>query len=175
MKIYSKYGFNDFMILLGYRGYIIKEYFFNYFLHQSDFTINLKDGKTEFFNSTSETWKVTLIDTGLNSTTGGRIKRAQKFIGEEPFLLTYGDGVGDIDINKLIKFHKSHGKAVTMTSAQPDGRFGAINIDKNYRVNQFQEKPKDDNSWINAGFFVCEPKIFSYIKMGDKTIFEQFQ
>lgn len=173
MKIYSKYGFNDFVILLGYRGYIIKEYFFNYFLHQSDFTINLKDGKTEFFNSTSETWKVTLIDTGLNSMTGGRIKRAQKFIGEEPFLLTYGDGVGDIDINKLIKFHKSHGKAVTMTSAQPDGRFGAINIDKNYRVNQFQEKPKDDNSWINAGFFVCEPKIFSYIKMGDKTIFEQ--
>ena len=140
MKIYSKFGFNDFVILLGYKGYFIKEYFANYFLHQRDVTIDLKDGSMEFHNDSSEPWKVTLLDTGLNTMTGGRIKRAQKFIGDEPFMLTYGDGVGNIDIGELVKFHKSHGKYLTMTSAQPDGRFGGINIVKGNKVTSFKEK-----------------------------------
>ena len=173
MKIYSKYGFNDFVILLGYKGYYIKEYFANYFLHQSDVTIDMSNGKMEVLNNSSEPWKVTLLDTGLDSMTGGRIKRAQHFVGNEPFMLTYGDGVSNIDINELVKFHKSHGKAVTMTSAQPDGRFGALNIDENDKILEFKEKPKGDGSWINAGFFVCEPKVFDYILEGDGTVFEQ--
>jgi len=173
MKTYSTYGFNDFVILLGYKGYYIKEYFANYFLHQSDVTIDMSDGSMKVHNNSSEPWKVTLLDTGLNSMTGGRIKRAQNFIGDEPFLLTYGDGVADINIEELIKFHKSHGKAMTMTSAQPDGRFGALHIDKNNKVIEFQEKPKGDGSWINAGYFVCEPKVFDYIINGDQTVFEQ--
>ncbi len=173
MKLYSKYGFNEFVILLGYKGYYIKEYFANYFLHQSDVTIDMLDGSMKVHNNSSEPWKVTLLDTGLNSMTGGRIKRAQNFIGNEPFMLTYGDGVADINIDELIKFHKSHGKAVTMTSAQPDGRFGALHVDQNNKVIEFQEKPKGDGSWINAGFFVCEPKVFDYITEGDLTVFEQ--
>ena len=173
MKTYSSYGFNDFVILLGYKGYYIKEYFANYFLHQSDVTIDMSNGSMEIHNNSSEPWKVTLLDTGLNSMTGGRIKRAQDFIGDEPFMLTYGDGVSDININELVKFHKSHGKSMTMTSAQPDGRFGALNIDKNNQVLEFQEKPKGDGSWINAGYFVCEPKVFDYITQGDSTVFEQ--
>ena len=173
MKIYSSYGFNDFIVLLGYKGYYIKEYFANYFLHQSDVTIDVKNNKIEILNSSSEPWRVTLLDTGLHSMTGGRIKRAQKFIGSEPFLLTYGDGVADIDIKKLIAFHTSHGKAITMTSSQPDGRFGALDIGTNDCVNEFKEKPKGDGSWINAGFFVCEPKVFDYIVEGDLSVFEQ--
>jgi glucose-1-phosphate cytidylyltransferase len=173
MKSYSHYGFNDFVVLLGYKGYYIKEYFANYFLHQSDVTIDLKENKMEILNSSSEPWKVTLLDTGLNSMTGGRIKKAQAFVGNEPFMLTYGDGVSNINILELLKYHKSHGKAMTMTSAQPDGRFGALNINKNNQVMEFQEKPKGDGSWINAGFFVCEPKVFDYIIDGDNTIFEQ--
>lgn len=173
MKIYSTYGFNDFVILLGYKGYYIKEYFANYFLHQSDVTIDMSNGKMEVHNNSSEPWKVTLLDTGLNSMTGGRIKRAQSFIGNEPFMLTYGDGVSNINIKKLVEFHKSHGKAMTMTSAQPDGRFGALNVSENNQVLEFQEKPKGDGSWINAGFFVCEPKVFDYITEGDGTVFEQ--
>ncbi len=173
MKTYSQYGFNDFVVLLGYKGYYIKEYFANYFLHQSDVTIDMSSGQMEIHNNSSEPWKVTLLDTGLNTMTGGRIKKAQEFIGDEPFMLTYGDGVADININKLVKFHKSHGKAMTMTSAQPDGRFGALNIDNNNKVNEFKEKPKGDGSWINAGYFVCEPKVFDYITEGDATVFEQ--
>ena len=173
MKIYSQYGFNDFVILLGYKGYYIKEYFANYFLHQSDVTIDMSNGQMEVHNNSSEPWKVTLLDTGLNSMTGGRIKRAQDFIGNKPFMLTYGDGVADINITELVAFHKSHGKAITMTSAQPDGRFGALNIDSNDQVIEFQEKPKGDGSWINAGYFVCEPKVFDYIAGGDATVFEQ--
>jgi glucose-1-phosphate cytidylyltransferase len=173
MKIYSNYGFNEFVILLGYKGYYIKEYFANYFLHQSDVTIDISNGNMEVHNNSSEPWKVTLLDTGLNSMTGGRIKRAQEFVGNEPFMLTYGDGVSDINIEELIKFHKSHGKLMTMTSAQPDGRFGALRIDDNNQVLEFQEKPKGDGSWINAGFFVCEPKVFDYITEGDGTVFEQ--
>lgn len=173
MKLYSHYGFNEFVILLGYKGYYIKEYFANYFLHQSDVTLDIQTGKMEILNNSSEPWKVTLLDTGLDSMTGGRIKRAKSFIGNQPFMLTYGDGVSNVDIAELVKFHKSHGKAMTMTSAQPDGRFGALNIESNNQVTHFLEKPKGDGGWINAGFFVCEPKVFDYITDGDGTIFEQ--
>lgn len=173
MKIYSSFGFNEFVVLLGYKGYYIKEYFSNYFLHQSDVTIDMSNGKMEILNNFSEPWKVTLLDTGLNSMTGGRIKRAQDFVGNEPFMLTYGDGVSDINITELVAFHKSHGKAMTMTSAQPEGRFGALNIEGNNQVAHFLEKPKGDGGWVNAGFFVCEPKVFDYITEGDETVFEQ--
>jgi len=173
MKTYSEYGFNEFVVLLGYKGYYIKEYFANYFLHQSDVTIDMSDGSMQVHNNSSESWKVTLLDTGLNSMTGGRIKRAQDFIGNEQFMLTYGDGVADINIEELVEFHKSHKKAMTMTSAQPDGRFGALDIDSNSQVKEFKEKPKGDGSWINAGYFVCEPKVFDYIVEGDTTVFEQ--
>jgi len=159
MKIYSHYGFNDFIVLLGYKGYLIKEYFANYFIYESDMTIDIKSGKMELHNNSSEPWKVTLLDTGVDSMTGGRIKRAQKFIGDEPFMITYGDGVADIDITKLIDFHKSHGKAITITSIQPEGKFGALNIERNNKVTNFLEKPKGDgNNWINAGFFVVNQK-----------------
>ena len=173
MKLYSQYGFNDFVILCGYKGYYIKEYFANYFRHQSDMTIDMQENKTEYFNNKAEPWKITLIDTGLDSMTGGRVKRAQNIVCDEPFMLTYGDGVSDINIEELVKFHKSHGKAMTMTSAQPEGRFGALNIEEDNRVSSFQEKPKGDGGWINAGFFVCEPKVFDYITEGDGTVFEQ--
>ena len=173
MKIYSHYGFNEFIVLLGYKGYYIKEYFANYFLHQSDVTIDMSNGQMEIHNNSSEPWKVTLLDTGLNSMTGGRIKRAQNFVGNEPFMLTYGDGVANINIQELVEFHKSHGKHMTMTSAQPDGRFGALDIDKNNKIKEFREKPKGDGSWINAGYFVCESKVFDYILDGDMTVFEQ--
>ena len=173
MKTYSHHGINEFVILLGYKGYYIKEYFANYFLHQSDVTIDMSDGSMEIHNNSSEPWKVTLLDTGLDSMTGGRIKRAQDFVGEESFMLTYGDGVADINIAKLLKFHQSHGKSMTMTSAQPDGRFGALDIDDNNKVKEFKEKPKGDGSWINAGYFVCEPKVFDYIVDGDSSVFEQ--
>ncbi len=173
MKIYSIYGFNDFVILLGYKGYSIKEYFANYFLHQSDVTINMLDGSMEVLNNSSEPWKVTLLDTGLKTMTGGRIKRAQKVVGNEAFMLTYGDGVADINIEKLVEFHTGHRKIMTMTSVLPDGRFGALNIDKNNQVLKFNEKPKGDGNWINAGYFVCEPKVFDYIIGGDDTVFEQ--
>ena len=173
MKIYSQYGLNEFVILLGYKGYYIKEYFANYFLHQSDVTIDMQTGKLEVLNNSSEPWKITLLDTGLETMTGGRVKRAQNFVEDEPFMLTYGDGVSDINIEELVKFHKSHGKAMTMTSSQPEGRFGALNIDNNNQVHEFKEKPKGDGNWINAGFFVCEPKVFDYITNGDSTVFEQ--
>lgn len=173
MKIYSSYGFNDFVVLLGYKGYYIKEYFANYFLHQSDVTIDLKNNNMEIHNNESEPWRVTLLETGLHAMTGARIKKAQKFIGNEPFMLTYGDGVADIDIEALISFHHFHGKAMTMTSAQPDGRFGALDLTDENKVNAFKEKPKGDGGWVNAGFFVCEPEVFDYILDGDDVVFEQ--
>ena len=172
MKIYSCYGFNDFVILLGYKGYYIKEYFANYFLHQSDVTIDIATGKMEVLNNSSEPWRVTLLDTGLETMTGGRIKRAHKITGNETFMLTYGDGVGNINIKELLEFHKSHSKTITVTAVQPEGRFGLLNIDDNNRVVSFLEKPKGDGGWINAGFFVCKPKVFDYIERDD-TIFEQ--
>ncbi len=173
MKIYSSYGFNEFVILLGYKGYIIKEYFANYYRHMADMTIDMANNTTVYHKNKAEPWKVTLIDTGTDTMTGGRVKRVQKYVGDEPFMLTYGDGVADIDINELLTFHKKHGKAITMTSVQPEGRFGALRIAENARVESFQEKPKGDGSWINGGFFVCEPKVFDYITNGDPTIFER--
>ncbi len=174
MKTYSHYGIHDFVILLGYKGYYIKEYFANYFLHQSDVTINLSNNEMQIHNNQSEPWKVTLVDTGLNAMTGARIKKAKQYIDNQPFLLTYGDGVGDIDIQKTLDFHKQHGKLLTMTSAQPEGRFGALNIDQNTnQVLEFQEKPKGDGSWINAGYFVCQPEVLDYIDAGDEVVFEK--
>jgi len=174
MKTYSNYGINEFVILLGYKGYYIKEYFANYFLHQSNVTIDLSSNEMEIHNSQSEPWKVTLVNTGLNSMTGARIKKAKQYIDNEPFLLTYGDGVGDIDIQKTLDFHKQHGKLLTMTSAQPDGRFGALNINQETdQVLEFQEKPKGDGSWINAGYFVCQPEVLDYIDSDDDVIFEK--
>jgi len=172
MKTYSTYGFNEFIILLGYKGYIIKEFFSNYFLHQSDVTIDLANNKLEIHQNESESWKVTLLETGLNTMTGGRIKRAAEYIGDETFMLTYGDGVSDVDISSIMKFHKSHGKTVTMTAVQPSGRYGILNIEDDGIVTNFMEKPKGDGSWINGGFFVCEPKVLDYIA-GDATVFEQ--
>lgn len=172
MKMYSQHGYNDFIILLGYKGYYIKEYFYNYFLHQSDVTIDLKNNEMTIHKNTSEEWTVTLLDTGLHTMTGGRVKRAQEIIGDAPFMLTYGDGVSDVNITELVDFHKGHGKAITMTSVQPDGRFGAIEIDGD-RITQFLEKPKGDGSWINGGFFVCQSAVFDYITEGDGTVFEQ--
>jgi glucose-1-phosphate cytidylyltransferase len=172
MKIYSHYGYNEFIILLGYKGYYIKEYFANYFLHQSDVTIDLKSGEMQIHKNSSEPWKVTLLDTGLDTMTGGRVKRARKYVGDETFMLTYGDGVGDVNIKKLADFHKSHNGYITVTSVQPDGRFGALDIGENNEVKAFIEKPKGDGGWISAGFFVCEPEVFDYIE-GDETIFER--
>jgi glucose-1-phosphate cytidylyltransferase len=172
MKIYSHYGYNDFIILLGYKGYHIKEYFANYFLHQSDVTFDLKKNEMSVHNSSSEEWKVTLIDTGLNTMTGGRLQRARPYIDDETFMFTYGDGVGDINIDELVNFHKKHEKILTITSTQPEGRFGSISIEGT-QVTDFMEKPMGDGAWINAGFFVCNSKIFDYITEGDQTIFEQ--
>jgi glucose-1-phosphate cytidylyltransferase len=173
MKTYSSFGYNDFVILLGYKGYVIKEYFANYFLHQSDVEINLKDNSIEILNSSSEPWKITLIDTGQNTMTGGRIKRIEKLIGNESFFLTYGDGVSDINIEELLTEHRRNGGTITMTSVQPDGRFGTFESDSDGKVDKFLEKPRGDGSWINGGYFVCEPEVFEYIRNGDSTIFEQ--
>lgn len=172
MKNYSYWGFNDFIILLGYKGYYIKEYFANYFLHTSDVEIDLNENKLTTLNNRSENWKITLIDTGLDSMTGGRIKRAESLIGRQPFLLTYGDGVSDVNIKELIKFHNQKGALLTLTSFQPEGRFGALEFSVGDRVNRFLEKPKGDKAWLNGGFFVCEPEVFDYITDGDSTVFE---
>jgi len=173
MKIYSHYGFNEFIVLCGYKGYMIKDYFANYYNHMSDMTIDMSTNSiTHHFNN-AEPWKVTLVDTGLETMTGGRIKRVEKYIGNEPFMLTYGDSVSDVDISELLKFHKSHGKAITMTAVQPEGRFGSLQFTDENKVTSFKEKPKGDGNWINGGFFVCEPEVLNYIKEGDATIFER--
>ena len=161
MKIYSSYGLNDFIICCGYKGYIIKEYFNNYFLHQSDVTFDLENNTKKTHQKSSEPWKVTLIDTGEDSQTGGRIKRIKKYI-RGSFCLTYGDGLSDINIHELISFHKNQKTKATVTAIQPVGRFGSIKISGS-RVKSFLEKPKGDNRWISGGFFVCEPEIFDYI------------
>ena len=173
MKIYSHYGFNEFIILLGYKGYVIKEYFANYFLHQSDVTFDLRNNTITIHEQHCEPWKVTLIDTGLTTQTGGRVLRARKYVGDEPFMLTYGDGVSDIDIQKLIAFHKKHGKLATLTSVQPEGRYGTITSGTDGHISDFVEKPKGDGAWINAGFFVLQPEVFDYIQEGDATLFER--
>jgi glucose-1-phosphate cytidylyltransferase len=175
MKIYSQYGFNEFIVCCGYKGYMIKEYFAHYFLHQADITVDLCNNKLDIHHSKAEPWKITMVDTGLNTMTGGRIKRIQEYIGNETFMLTYGDGVGDIDINKLLNFHQRQKHLATVTVVQPSGRFGAIKFDEqnDVKVFAFQEKPKGDGTWINGGFFVLEPEIFNYIKEGDQTIWER--
>lgn len=174
MKIYASHGFNEFVVCLGYKGFYIKEYFANYFLHQTDVTIDLATNQMEYHLSSSENWKITLVDTGKESMTGGRIKRIQPFIGNEPFMLTYGDGVANVDIRKLVKFHQEHGKLITVTAIQPSGRFGALQLEEDgNKVQSFYEKPKGDGVWINGGFFVCQPGIFDYILKGDQTIWEQ--
>ncbi|TSE06274.1 MULTISPECIES: glucose-1-phosphate cytidylyltransferase [Aquimarina] len=172
MKSYSHHGYNDFVILLGYKGYIVKEYFMNYFIHQSDITVDLSENKTEIHKINAEPWKITLLDTGLNTLTGGRVLRAKDYIGNEPFMLTYGDGVSDVNIKELVSYHKSHSGAITMTSVQPEGRFGALIIKDNNEVTQFLEKPKGDGAWINGGFFVCNPEVLDYID-DDESIFER--
>lgn len=172
MKIYSSYGFNEFIICLGYKGYLIKEYFANYFLHKSDVTINLKENSVKVHDSQAEPWTITLVDTGIESMTGGRVKRIQPHIGNEPFMLTYGDGVADIDVSKLVSFHQQHKKLCTVSTVQPSGKFGALDIAGNDQVLSFFEKPKGDGSWINGGFFVCQPEVFNYIE-NDLTIFER--
>jgi glucose-1-phosphate cytidylyltransferase len=164
MKIYAHYGYKEFVICLGYKGYMIKEYFANYFLHQSDVTIDLANNKIEIHNSDSEDWKVTLVDTGVNTNTAGRIKRIQKYVKDEPFMLTYGDGVSNVNIKNLIDFHKASGKLATLTSIQLPGRFGNIETDNKGVVQKFQEKPSGDGVWINGGFFVLEPGIFKYLE-----------
>jgi glucose-1-phosphate cytidylyltransferase len=173
MKIYSSYGYNDFIVCLGYKGYIVKEYFANYFLHKSDVTIDLKNNSIEVHESEAEPWKITLVDTGDNSMTGGRIKRIEKYVKNETFMLTYGDGVGDINIQELVDYHKSHGKLFTVTSVQPSGRFGALDLSPDNEVLSFLEKPKGDGSWINGGYMVCEPGVINFIKSGDATVWEQ--
>jgi glucose-1-phosphate cytidylyltransferase len=172
MKSYSSYGFNEFIVLLGYKGYVIKEFFSNYFLHQSDVTIDLAKNNMEVHQNASEPWKVTLLDTGLDTLTGGRIKRATDYIGDEDFLLTYGDGLSDVDISKTVEFHKSHNKIVTMTAVQPVGRYGSLDIKDDNSILSFKEKPKGDGSWINGGFFVCKASVLDYIT-DDLTTFEQ--
>jgi len=172
MKCYSYYGFNEFIILLGYKGYYIKEYFSNYFLHQSDVTIDLKNNSMQVHNNSSEPWKVTLLDTGLESMTGGRIKKAKKYIGNNTFMLTYGDGVSDVNILELLKFHKKHALKATVTAVEPTDRFGVLNI-KNNTISKFIEKPKNNENWINAGFMVCEPEVLDLIE-DDDTIFEKY-
>ncbi len=172
MKQYSHFGFNEFIICLGYKGYFIKEYFANYFLHQSDLTINLKDNSREVHSSDAENWKITLVDTGLTAMTGGRIRSIQNYIGDEPFLLTYGDGLSDVNILDLLEKHKKSGKKCTVTGVRPQGRFGLMKVNHNNEVLHFAEKKDEDNSLINGGFFVCEPSIFDFIKSSE-TIWEK--
>lgn len=163
MKIYSTYGFNDFIVCLGYKGYMIKEYFMNYFMHNSDVTINLETNELNIHESKSEKFKVTLIDTGLNTKTAGRLQRVKHLVDNSTFMLTYGDGLADININDLLAFHKQSKKVATITSIQPSGRFGSLDINEKGAVTRFVEKPKGDGFWINAGFFVLEPGVFDFI------------
>lgn len=173
MKTYSHYGYNEFIICCGYKGFAIKNYFHNFYLHHTDTTFDLQKNEVTYHRSQSEPWKVTLVDTGLPTMTGGRIKQIQPYVDGETFLLTYGDGVGDIDIPKLVSFHKKNGRLATLTAVQPHGRFGAIELAAGNAVTSFQEKPAGDGAWINAGFFVLEPGIFDYITEGDETIWEK--
>lgn len=173
MKYYSSFGFYDFVICCGYKANVIKEYFSNYFLHTSDVTFDFRDGgDVEIHHNTAEPWRVTVIDTGLDTQTGGRIKRIKDYTKNEPFLLTYGDGLADVDITALIDFHYNSKAIVTLTAVQPSGRFGAIDIEETNMISSFKEKPKGDVGWVNGGFFVCQPETFKYIE-GDNTIWER--
>lgn len=172
MKIYSQFGFNEFIICLGYKGFFIKEYFANYFLHQADLTIDLSDNSRQIHSNASENWKITLVDTGLTTMTGGRIKKIQKYVGNETFLLTYGDGLSNVDISELVKNHKISGRKCTVTGIRPQGRFGLMKMGQNNEIISFAEKRDEDNSLINGGYFVCEPEIFDYID-GDNAVWEK--
>ena len=171
MKLYSAHGVTDFVICVGYKGYVIKEYFANYFLHMSDVTFDLSTNQMEVHEHKAEPWRVTLVDTGEHTMTGGRLKRVRDYVGDEDFCFTYGDGLGDIDITRLIAFHKEQGKLATLTATQPPGRFGALNLDQ-AEITSFQEKPAGDGAWINGGFFVLSPKVIDYIE-GDATLWER--
>lgn len=168
MKTYSHYGINDFIVCLGYRGYVIKEYFANYFLHMSNVTFDIKHNRMEVHEGNAEPWRVTLIDTGADTMTGGRLLRVRKYVGDETFCFTYGDGVTDVCIDDLIRFHRSHGQKATITAIQPPGRYGALNI-KETQVVSFEEKPAGDGAWINGGYFVLEPSVFDYIEGDDSS------
>lgn len=172
MKLYTHFGFHDFVICLGYKGYAIKEYFYNYFLHNCDVTFDVRGRGMEIHQNHAEPWRVTLIDTGLNTMTGGRVKRIQPYVDDETFMLTYGDGVADVDLARLLAFHRQHGRLATVTAVQPSGRFGALRLEPDDRVSCFQEKPVGDGAWINGGFFVFEPGVFDYLG-GDETILER--
>jgi glucose-1-phosphate cytidylyltransferase len=172
MKIYSHFGFHEFVICLGFKGYVIKEYFSNYFMHMSDVTFDMEHNTMEVHQKYVEPWRVTLVDTGQETMTGGRLKRVEPYLGDEPFMMTYGDGVADVDIAGLVAFHKSHGRLATVTSTQPSGRFGALCFGEGTQVTSFQEKPAGDGNWINGGFFVLDPKVIDYIP-GDATLFER--
>ncbi len=173
MKIYSHYGFNDFVILTGYKSHVIKDYFVNYYQQYSDITVNMITNEVTVHKTRQEPWTVTMLYTGKDTMTGGRIKKATPYINNEPFLLTYGDGVSDVDIAATIASHKSSGKLCTMTAVKPSGRFGALTIDNADTITAFQEKPKGDGAYINGGFFVCEPEVMDYIAQGDDVIFER--
>ena len=172
IKSYNYYGIDEFIICCGYKGYVIKEYFSNYFLHSNDVSIDLKDNKLEIIEKSTESWKIKIIDTGEYTMTGGRLKRIEEFINGETFLCTYGDGLSNINISSLLEHHKTKGKLVTLSSVKPPGRYGAIEISENSLVTKFQEKPDGDGNWINGGFFVMDPKVFDYID-GDDTVLEQ--
>lgn len=173
MKIYSSFGYNEFIVCLGYKSHKIKDYFLNYFLYKSDVTVDFtKKNQHIVHEHSAEPWKVTLANTGLDTMTGGRVKQIQKYVGNEPFMLTYGDGVANINIKKLVDFHKNHGKLATVTATQPTGRFGSLNISKDNGVEVFQEKLKGDGGWINGGFFIFQPEVFNYIK-DEATILEK--
>lgn len=175
MKIYASHGINEFIICAGYKQYVIKEYFMNYFMHNTDMTIDLSDNSMKLLENHSENWKVTIVDTGLKTMTAGRLKRIRKYLGDETFCMTYGDGVADLDITDTIKAHKESGKAISMTVYKPSGRFGSVHINnKTNEVLSFEEKPDGEGNWINAGFFVCEPEIFRYLpEDADPVMFER--
>jgi glucose-1-phosphate cytidylyltransferase len=173
MKTYSYWGYNEFVILTGYKSHIIKDYFINYYTRYSDMTIDMATNSVELHNIRTEPWKVSMLYTGPDTQTGGRLLRAKNFLGNERFMLTYGDGVSDVNITELVKSHTQHGKTVTLTTVQPTGRFGSIETDENGAVKSFKEKPVGDGAWINGGFFVMEPRVFDYITDGDATILER--
>lgn len=174
MKTYSHYGIDEFIICCGYKQYVIKEYFANYFRHNCDMTVDMSNNSIKILNNHSESWKVTMIDTGLNTMTGGRIKRIQQYVENERFLLTYGDGVADIDVLDTLRFHQESNGILTLTAYKPTGKFGALELDiETNKVKSFKEKPDGDRNWINAGYFICEPAVFDYITEGDNTIFER--
>lgn len=174
MKYYSSFGFNEFIICCGYKQYVIKEFFADYYLHMCDITFDFtKENHFEVHSNTTEPWKVTLIDTGLHTMTGGRLKRVAKYLGDETFFMTYGDGVADVNLDKLLEYHRKHGKLATLTAIQPGGRFGMLDIRNGNRIESFKEKKKEDGGWINGGFMVLEPKILDYID-GDTCVFEKY-